>query len=337
LDRISTFYLCRLHLCLEEHNMSKVRALFKPTWVAALLVATLLLPLSAAAAPPFPETIDLPNGFGPEGVVMGRGQTIYTGSIATGAIYQANVRTGAGSILVPAQTGRAAIGLDFDQRTGYLFVAGGPTGNAYVYDTATGATVAIFDLAPTAATFVNDVIVTQSGAYFTDSARPVLYRLPLGPGGRLPDPGVVEEIELGGDFEFVPGAFNTNGIVATPGGKALIIVNSALGTLYRVDPATGEATLIDTGGATFPAGDGLLLVGHRLFVVQNRLNQVSVVRLDASFTSGELVAVLTDPDFAVPTTITRFGGSLYAVNARFGTPVTPDTEYWITRLPMPGG
>ena len=26
-------------------------------------------------------------------------------------------------------------------------------------------------------------------------------------------------------------------------------------------------------------------------------------------------------------------GSLYAVNARFGTPVTPDTEYWISRLP----
>jgi hypothetical protein len=193
--------------------------------------------------------------------------------------------------------------------------------------------VGVFQLTPSSTTFVNDVIVTRDAAYFTDSFRPVLYRLPLLPGGRLPGAGAVQELDLGGDFGFVPGGFNANGIEATPGGDALIVVNSALGTLYSVDPASGEATLINLGGEAVPSGDGLLLIGRTLFVGQNFLNQVSAVRLDPGFESGDVIQVLTDPTFDIPTTLAGFGSSLYAVNARFTTPVTPDTAYWITQLP----
>ena len=49
-------------------------------------------------------------------------------------------------------------------------------------------------------------------------------------------------------------------------------------------------------------------------------------------TSGELVEQVTDPDFRVPTTIARFGDSLFLPNARFGTPPTPDTEYAVVRI-----
>ena len=52
---------------------------------------------------------------------------------------------------------------------------------------------------------------------------------------------------------------NANGIDATANGAWLIIVNGTLGTLYRVDPETGEATLIDLGGANVERGDGILL------------------------------------------------------------------------------
>jgi hypothetical protein len=41
---------------------------------------------------------------------------------------------------------------------------------------------------------------------------------------------------------------------------------------------------------------------------------------------------ITDSDFDVPTTIDEFGKRLYAVNARFTTPPTPETEYWVTRV-----
>jgi sugar lactone lactonase YvrE len=254
--------------------------------------------------------------------------------LATGAIYQADVRTGEGELLVEPQAGRAALGLEFDDRTGYLFAAGGPTGNAYVYDTRTGDDVGVFALTTASPAFVNDVAVTHQAAYFTDSSRPVLYRLPLDKRGQPVGP--VQELPLGGDFVFVPGAFNANGIEATPNGKALIVVNSSTGSLYRVDAATGEVSLIDLGGATVTSGDGLLLVGRKLFVVRNFLNQIAVVRLEPDFSAGQVVETLTDPDFDIPTTVTRFGNALYAVNARFSTPPTPDTEYWIARVPLGG-
>ena len=57
-----------------------------------------------------------------------------------------------------------------------------------------------------------------------------------------------------------------------------------------------------------------------------------MVRLAPDLLSGRLVTHLTDPGFDVPTTIAEHGNRLYAVNARFGTPVTPNTEYWVTQL-----
>lgn len=300
------------------------------------VLALLVLSQRVTAASPagaFPEVIPLPDGFQPEGIVTGRGATLYAGSLAAGAIYQADLRTGTGTILVPPQPGRIAVGLSFDARTNYIFAAGGPTGHAFVYDASTGETVGDYVLTTESPTFVNDVIVTRDAAYFTDSFQPVLYRLPLLAGGRLPDPSAVETIALGGDFEFVPGAFNTNGIEATPNGKTLVIVSSALATLYRVDPDSGLATRIDLGGDTVPNGDGLLLAGHTLYVVQNFLNQIAVVRLDPGLASGEIQGVITDPRFDIPTTVARFGASLYVVNARFSTPPAADTEYTVVKVP----
>src|SRR5688500_2919618 len=124
--------------------------------VIGLLVLALLLvtPGLAAAAPNFPEVIALPNGFRPEGIAAGRGYTLYAGSLATGAIYQADARTGEGDLLVGPQAGRVSVGLEFDQSTGYLFVAGGPTGSGYVYDTRTGADLGAFTLATASPTFI---------------------------------------------------------------------------------------------------------------------------------------------------------------------------------------
>ncbi len=288
------------------------------------------LPGSSARAGSFPNIIPLPDGFRPEGVVVGHGHDIYAGSLGTGAIYRADLRTGQGEIAVPPQTDRIAVGLSFDERSNFLFAAGGGTGAGYVYDAETGAGLAVYQFtAP--GSFVNDAVVTRSAAYFTDSFRPYLYRVPLGSGGELPDPTAVEEIALGGDFVFVPGAFNTNGIDATPNGDSLVIVNSTRGELYHVDPETGIASLIDLGGDAVPSGDGILLDGKTLYVVQNRLNKIAVVQLNAKLTAGEVVGQITDPAFRVPTTVAEFGNSLYAVNARFGTPPEPDTEYEIVR------
>jgi sugar lactone lactonase YvrE len=303
--------------------------------LAALLLAVLSLTLIGAASPrqTFPDVIPLPNGFQPEGIASGSGTTFYVGSIPTGAVYRGDVRTGKGAVLVPAQQGRSSIGMKYDRRTGLLFVAGGATGYAYVYDGNSGANVAAIQLT-TLPSFINDVIITRNAAYFTNSSQPILYRLPLTNDGELPTTPTSEEIPLGGDYQFTPGAFNANGIAATPDGKALIIVNSVDGVLYKVDPTSGVATRIDLGTGAVPNGDGILLQGKTLYVVQNQLNQIAVVRLRPDFTAGTIVDTITSPLFRIPTTIARFGDALYAVNARFDTPPTPDTEYEVVRVPL---
>jgi sugar lactone lactonase YvrE len=285
---------------------------------------------AAKAQVVFPTHIPLPDGFQPEGIASGRGTTFFVGSLLDGSIYGGDLRTGEGSVLVSPPAGRVAVGLAYDARSNLLFVAGGATGAAFVYEVEGGTSVGPFQLTDSG-TFVNDVVVTREAAYFTDSFRPYLYRIPLGAGGQLPDPGQVQEIELTGDYIQVAG-FNANGIVATPDGKHLIIVNSATGTLYRVDPDTGVATTIDLGGAAVPSGDGLLLDGETLYVVQNFLNQIAVVHVAPDLSAGTVVRTITDDDFDIPTTVAEFGDALYAVNARFGTPATPETAYWVTRV-----
>ncbi|MGH1552614.1 hypothetical protein ACRAWF_12560 [Streptomyces sp. L7] len=91
---------------------------------------------------------------------------------------------------------------------------------------------------------------------------------------------------------------------------------------------TGAATEIALSGASDVAnGDGLFRIGRTLYVVQNRLNRISVFDLDAEVTTATMRTTITDPRFDVPTTAARFGNRLYLVNARFTSPQTPDTTF----------
>ena len=284
-------------------------------------------------AKPFPQLIQLPAGFRPEGIEVGRGTTFYVGSVASGAIYRGNLRTGEGTTIISGGSGRPATGIELDRR-GRLFVAGAGSGNGYVYNATTGALIRMYNFAA-APTFINDVVVTRNAAYFTDSQKNVLYKVPIGPGGELGD---AQTITLGGDYVHVAGQFNLNGIDATPNGRTLVAVQTAGGKLYRIDPTTGVARLISlAAGESVPNGDGILLTGKTLYVVQNQLNQVAVIALDPEFSSGRVVTRLSDADFKVPTTIDDFGRRLYAVNARFGTPNPDSIEYQVVQLRKPHG
>ena len=54
----------------------------------------------------------------------------------------------------------------------------------------------------------------------------------------------VTTLPLSGEWVQNPGN-NANGISSTPDGSALVVINSSNGTLYRVDPGSGEATAVD--------------------------------------------------------------------------------------------
>ena len=300
---------------------------------AVLSVPALMLGLvstSASAQPTeFPTRIELPAGFQPEGIAIDRG-TAFFGSRLDGDIYAADLKTGEGEVISQGP-GTGSLGMKVDNR-GRLFVAGAAGGNGRVIDTRTGDVLASYTFTTVAPTFVNDVIVSRDAAWFTDSRKPVFYKVPLGRHGKLPAQSAVKTIAYSGDYQHVADVNNANGIALTPDGRALIIVQSSTGFLFRVDPRTGVTKRIDIGDILMTNGDGLLVIGTTLYVVQNRLNNIAVLELNPSGTNGRLVDNITSPDFDVPTTAAAFGSRLYLPNARFTTPPTPTTPYWVTAV-----
>jgi sugar lactone lactonase YvrE len=296
----------------------------KPLLAAALVVVFAVTTAAGAKTKPFPDVIALPNGIQPEGIEIGNGTTFYAGSRATGAVVRGDLRAGKVVPLVPAASGRAALGIEYDR--GRLYVAGGTTGRAFVYDGKTGATVANVQLTTASPTFVNDVVVTRDAAWFTDSNNQQLYRIAIGGTGAI---GSVTTVPLTGAISYGSG-FNANGIDATANGKTLVIVQSNTGKLFTVTPG-GVTKEIALGGGSVPNGDGILLEGRTLYVVQNQLNQIAKIRLSAGLTSGRVVGTIKDSDFDIPTTVDSFGNNLYAVNARFSTTPTPSTAYQVVK------
>jgi len=299
--------------------------------LSGALVTTAEAKPSPDKVKPFPDRIELPVGFLPEGITIGPGGIAYFGSRASGDIYAVNLRTGEGSLIDDddQDEGLPAVGLKIDNKR-RLFVAGGDTGTGRVLDARTGELLEIYFFA-SQPSFINDVVLTRDYAWFTDSLSPQLYGVALDPAGEPVEPADVVTLPLTGDWEQV-GGFNANGIAVTPDQKALLVVQSATGFLFRVDPVTGAATRVDLGTTVLTNGDGLLVVGTTLYVVQNQLNKVAVIKLDPDGTSGVLVDTLTSPAFDVPTTVAAFGNGLYLPNARFTSPQEPTTEFWVTRI-----
>lgn len=279
--------------------------------------------VSFAATATFPDLIPVPVN--PEGIATGNGTAFFFGNLINGgAMYRGNLRNGRYELLRAAD-GRPTLGLKYDPRSGYLFAARGNTGWGTVVDGRTGATVADFSFATTG-TFINDVVITRDAAYFTDSSKPQLYRVPLGSAGELI--GGFTTIALGGDWVQVPAAhcgvgsgapalpgLSGNGIVATADGGALLVNNLRVGTVSLVDPATGVASAIDLGGANVCFADGMVLAGNRLYVVQNLLGKIAVIDLAADHRSGVVAREIVA---GIPiTTVAMHGASVYAVTAGF--------------------
>ena len=319
-----------------------------------ILIAAILALCAAVAVPAVaheggeqkgkkPDVIALPNGFQPEGIATAKRHTFFVGSRDNGAIYRGSLRTGEGAILVPGATpsvpgdDRGATGLKVD-RFGRLFVSGADSHVIRVYDARTGTEIRNYPI-PTSG-FIDDVIVTKRGAYFTDSDKARLYHIPFGKKGAL---GELVTITLGGDYVNEAG-FNANGIEAAHGGKSLIVVKSNTGELFDVDAATGVAKRIAvTGGdGELVNADGIMRKGRKLYVVENLddangaaagVGVISVVKLSRDLSRGFIARTITDAKFDVPTTIARSGGRNYVVNAKFNAPPTPTTPYEVVKVP----
>jgi streptogramin lyase len=132
---------------------------------------------SASARQLFPTVISLPDGFQPEGIAIGALPFAFFGSRAGGSIYRVNLITGTGTTINPGfGAGTASLGMKVDSRP-RLFVAGAGSGDGRVVNAVTGDTITTYDFTDSTDTFVNDVVLTPSAAWFTDSRQKVLYGL----------------------------------------------------------------------------------------------------------------------------------------------------------------
>ena len=280
----------------------------------------------------YPTTIALPDGFAPEGIAIS-GQYAFLGSRATGSVYKASLATGTGSVIYTGP-GTPSNGIKIDSR-GRAFIAGNVGGDIRVISIKTGELLASYQVTAPGASFLNDVILTSSGAWVTDSYNATLYKVPISSSGALPTSvdGVVT-LPLTG-ITITPATVNLNGITTTPDGKSLLVVQSNTGLLFKVNPSTGAATQVDLGGASVINGDGLLRDDCELFVVQNRSNAMSVFTLNEAGTTGTLSTTITNDAFAIPTTVASFGNRLYIVNGKLTTAITATEPYNFIAIPKP--
>jgi outer membrane protein assembly factor BamB len=312
---------------------------------AGALTLASLPPFTAEASAPHaaargPRAIALPDGFAPEDIARGRGATFYVGSLANGAVFRGSFESGRGQILVPSADGPATgLYVECAHRShGRLWVAGGPSGQARVYDARTGALLATYRLAdPAAGSFISDVVVTPHAAYYTDAFRPQLYVIPLRHRGMLPAPDRVRTVRVRGDatYQSGPNVFNLNGIAAVEG--RLVTAQTVTGELFTLNPHNGRTRripLVDAAGqaATVPGADGFVARGRTLVIAQNFPQSIAIVRLSRDVSRARLIRTLTDARLDIPSAVEVYGDHAFALNARFTTPRTPETPYSVIRV-----
>jgi len=262
-----------------------------------------LLSLAAPAAAQGPPSIDLPPGVQAEAATA-HGKYVYFGDFYGGAVWRINPRGGEPEPIVEGQEGRAAMGIAF--KGDRMVVAGGLTGDVYVYDRNTGEELATYDLG---GALVNDVTILGNTAYATDTFKDVFYAIPLG--NRRAQP---RTIELDG-VPFRAGTaeqprVNADGIVTIRG--RLLLNHYDTGRLFTVNPRTGKARRVAIG-ETLPTADGMVVRGNMLYVTQNS-GAFSRIRLSRNLRSGRILATDKGDAYQNPVDVARSHGAFWVLN-----------------------
>lgn len=307
-----------------------------PLGPVLLIALSLLLILTAAPlawAQDGPDAYALPgDAVFPEGIAIDAdARVLYVGSTTDGTIFRADIDSGEVGVFASG-TQPTAIGMTVDPY-GRLWVAGGPTGQVFVYDTASAELLRTYATPDAASTFVNDLVWTGEAVFVTDSFRPELFR--IGADATLGELETFASFE-DSDFTYVDG-FNANGIVATPDGSRVVTVQSQTGLLFHVDVEDGTVGTVTTD-VPFPAGDGLIVADGVLYVVQNASGTIArrVMADDATFAIAPAGPDITSERFAYPTTAAILDGELFVVNSQFdqqGGP--PELPFQVVRIAIP--
>ncbi len=308
----------------------------RPRTLAAMLGLLLVIAFATAQVPADRDTYEIPgDSTFPEGIAVHASEgAFYVSGAGSGAIYRVDLATGeATPLLEPGSRGQfATIGLTVDDQ-GRLWAAGGGTGEILRFDDPNAASVdapsLVISTPPADATFLNDLVAAPNGdVYVTDSNRPTLFRVPAG----------TSEAEAFLDFAGTPFEYqdgiNANGIAITDDGALLVVVAANTGRLYRIDLETRGVSEIALEGGPLTGGDGLVLDGRTLYVVQNGPDQVAVVTLSEDLTEGTIERTLGGDRLSSAATAALVDDQLLVVNAQFAAMETgPELPFTVAVVP----
>lgn len=238
----------------------------------------------------------------------------FVNSIVSGTVFRGNIADDTVEVFLPGgQDGRTeVVGMKADRR-GRLLMAGGGSGRLYAYDTRDGTLLAnLWNGKAARESFLNDLALGPDGtAYITDSFNPVIYRV-------RPTLTTLEPwLDLSDTVVRYADGFNLNGIAASADGRYLLTVQLNTGQLYRIDIPGKTVTAVDLGGVPLEGGDGLILDGTTLYVVQFFADRIVQVDLDADLLHGRVAASFGERALIRPTTIVKVGQHLLVVNSQF--------------------
>jgi hypothetical protein len=270
----------------------------------------------------------------PEGVAWDpRTQRFFVGATGDGTIYRGRLGSNVLRPYIAGHAGESAVGMKV--RGGWLYVAGGTTGTVTVYAIATKHVVARFRTGTGG--FLNDLVVTPTGdVYVTDSFRPVLWHLTgaqVRAGG-----GRAQAIPVSPEIPYQAGQFNLNGIVALDRGRALLVVDTVTGQLFRIRFQAGAPhgrTIRLVAAPRLVGGDGMILDCGRLAVVRGAPASLTTLRLGPRNLWAAVVRVRANPTLRGPSTVARAGLRYLVVNADFATSTTPFTVSGLPRVGQP--
>jgi Cu-Zn family superoxide dismutase len=274
---------------------------------------------STALAVPRPSSYALTgDAVFPEGIAFDQSSgNFYVSSTTDGSVQRGNVQAPTATLFIAGGgSSHPAIGVELDR--GRLSVAGGPSGEIRIYDAATGAPIRVFTTG--SGGFLNDLVAAWNGDLFiTDSFRPILWRVAAADIVAGAPVAAEPWLNYSGTALTYATGFNLNGIVATPNGNYLVVVQTNTGKLFRIDLATKQVIQIEISatsvGGESVAGDGLELRGGTLFAVAG--GQIAKINLSGQLTTGVVVSRTSNASFSSPTTIAIARGRLLVVNSQF--------------------
>lgn len=281
-------------------------------------------PSSVASASPASYALPGDRLF-PESVAYDRDtRDFYVGGLLDGALVRGNAADAGKAQVVspPGADGRvSAAGMKIDRRK-RLWIAGGESRKLFVYQLPALAPVATFTVGSSdkgEKRVVNDMAITDDGeGYITDSSFPALYHVTSGDGAKL----AIEEIAVDAAVVKYTGAYNLNGVVVTPDQRALILVQTSTGKVFRFERATRTFSAVDLAGGSVPAGDGLAIAGQDLLVACNATGSIARIRMADDFRSGKVTSNERNAALAFPTALAVDGDGVLVVSSQIDALIT---------------